>query len=242
MRGCHSSCWSWHPRSWSASCSGNDAWCARGGAPILDVGLLRRTPGYAGGLAIQTLYFTGFTGIFLVLSVYLQDGLGLAPLAAGLLITPFALGSAVTAPLAGRLVSVVGRRITVISLTVMMTGVLAAALLVPGREPGDLLVGDGADPAAGRARRRWRDLAQLHAEPGGGAAGHGRRGRWGAADRRADRVGHRRGAADDGVPAGRDAPGVALQAALFTALVVLSVAMVMAVRDLRVASGSVLPS
>jgi hypothetical protein len=37
-------------------------------------------------------------------------------------------------------------------------------------------------------------------------------------------------------------PGDALQAALFTALGVLAVAMVMAVRDLRVASGSVLPS
>jgi hypothetical protein len=37
-------------------------------------------------------------------------------------------------------------------------------------------------------------------------------------------------------------PGDALQAALFTALGVLAVAMVMAVRDLRVTSGSVLPS
>ncbi len=172
-----------------------------GGAPILDVGLLRRTPGYAGGLAIQTLYFTGFTGIFLVLSVYLQDGLGLAPLAAGLLITPFALGSAATALLAGRLVSVVGRRIT---------AHLAhgdddrgardrAARARPGA--GRPLVGAGADPAPGRARRRWRDLPQLHAEPRGGAAGHGWRGRRGAPDRRPDRVGHRRGAADDGVPA-----------------------------------------
>jgi len=74
----------------------------RGGAPLLDVALLRRTPGYANGLAVGALYFTGFTGIFLVLSVYLQDGLGFSPLGAGLLLTPFAIGSALTAPLAGR--------------------------------------------------------------------------------------------------------------------------------------------
>ena len=77
--------------------------------PLLDVALLRRTPGYAGGLAVGTLYFTGFTGVLLVLSVWLQDDRGFSPLHAGLLITPFALGSAVSSPLAGRVVTTVGR-------------------------------------------------------------------------------------------------------------------------------------
>ncbi len=103
----------------------------RGRAPLLDVGLLRRTPGYADGLAIGTLYFTGFTGIFLVLSVVLQEELGYSALQAGLFSTPFALGAALTSPLAGRLVSRFGRVLTVVALGVMLTGIAALALLLP---------------------------------------------------------------------------------------------------------------
>ncbi|MGH3335350.1 MAG: MFS transporter, partial [Nocardioides sp.] len=195
-----------------------------------------------GGLAIQTLYFTGFTGIFLVLSVYLQDGLGLSPLTAGLLITPFALGSAATAMLAGRLVSVVGRRITLISLTVMMTGVLATALLVPGRVAGELwwvlvptLLLAGLGGGGVISPNFTLSLAEVPPAMGGAAGG---------ALQTGARIGSAIGAALlmtayqlVGAP-----PGDALQAALFTALGVLSVAMLMAVRDLRVTTGSVLPS
>ena len=108
-----------------------------GGAPLLDLGLLRGTPGYASGILIGSLYFTGFTGIFLVLSVFLQEGLEYTPLHAGLLLTPFAVGSAVASPLAGRAVSRVGRPITVVALAVMMVGLIALATVVPAAE-GDL--------------------------------------------------------------------------------------------------------
>jgi EmrB/QacA subfamily drug resistance transporter len=213
-----------------------------GGAPVLDVGLLRRTPGYAGGLAIQTLYFTGFTGIFLVLSVFLQEGLGLSPLAAGLLVTPFALGSAATAPLAGRLVSGIGRRVTLVSLTVMMTGVLATALLVPGRDPDGLgwvlvptLLLAGLGGGGVISPNFTLSLAEVPPAMGGAAGG---------ALQTGARIGSAVGAAllmtsyqlVDAPPGGR------LQAALFTALVVLSVAMVMAVRDRRVMARSGVPS
>ncbi len=104
-----------------------------GREPLLDVALLRRTPGYAGGLAVGTLYFTGFTGVLLVLSVWLQDDRGFTPLQAGLLITPFAVGSAISSPLAGRVVTTVGRPLTIGALVTMGTGVLLVALLVPGR-------------------------------------------------------------------------------------------------------------
>ena len=66
--------------------------------------LLRSLPGYLNGLAVGALYFTGFTGVLLVTSLYLQEGLGLTPLEAGLLMMPFAAGSAISAPLAGRVV------------------------------------------------------------------------------------------------------------------------------------------
>ena len=91
--------------------------------------------------------------------------------------------------------------------------------------------------ARGRPRRRRGGRPQLHPQPRRGPAPHGRCSRRGAPDRPADRVGDRRGPADDGLPARPDASrGRPLQAALVTALVVLAVAMVMAVRDLRCAS------
>ena len=132
---------------------------------------------------------------------------GLSPLTAGLLITPFALGSAATAMLAGRLVSVVGRRITLISLTVMMTGVLATALLVPGRVAGDLwwvlvptLLLAGLGGGGVISPNFTLSLAEVPPAMGGAAGGALQTGA-------ADRVGHRRGAVDDGVPARGRATG-----------------------------------
>ena len=57
-----------------------------GGAPLLDIALLRHTPGYGNGMAVGAIYFTGFTGVFLVLSVFFQEQIGLSALEAGLLV------------------------------------------------------------------------------------------------------------------------------------------------------------
>ncbi|WP_311210948.1 MULTISPECIES: MFS transporter [unclassified Aeromicrobium] len=110
----------------------------RGHEPLLDLDLLRRLPGFGNGMLVGTVYFTGFTGVFLVASVWLQGSRDVSALHAGLLLTPFALGSAITSPLAGRLVSTVGRSLTVGALGVMMVGVLGAALVAPGRPTEDL--------------------------------------------------------------------------------------------------------
>ncbi len=59
-----------------------------GRPPLLDIGLLRRLPGYLNGLVVGALYFTGFTGLLLVVSIYLQEGLGHSPLEAGLMLMP----------------------------------------------------------------------------------------------------------------------------------------------------------
>jgi MFS family permease len=89
-------------------------------------------------MLVGTVYFTGFTGVFLVASVWLQDARDVSPLHAGLLLTPFALGSAITSPLAGRFVSTIGRPLTVGALIVMMVGVLGAAIVAPNAATGDL--------------------------------------------------------------------------------------------------------
>ena len=56
---------------------------ARGRQPLLDVSLLRQVPGYGSGLAVGAIYFTGFTGIFLVFSVYLGLASALAASVSG---------------------------------------------------------------------------------------------------------------------------------------------------------------
>lgn len=120
-----------------------------GRAPLLDVELLKQTPGYASGLAIGTIYFTGFTGIFLVISVSLQEQFNLSPLQAGLLVTPFAAGSAVASPVAGRLVSRIGRRVTVFALLTMLSGTALLIVMVPDGTSGRWLLFSGALLLAG---------------------------------------------------------------------------------------------
>jgi EmrB/QacA subfamily drug resistance transporter len=101
----------------------------RGRAPLLDP-RLARVPGYAAGSAIGLVYYAGFTGIWLVLALFFQDGLGYSPLRSGLAVTPFAGGVAVSAVIAGRLVSRVGRWLTVSGLTAVAVGLaLTAAVL-----------------------------------------------------------------------------------------------------------------
>ena len=101
----------------------------RGRQPLLDP-RLARTSGYAAGSGIGLVYFTGFTGIWLVLALFLQDGLGYSPLRAGLAVTPFALGVAASAAIAGRLVARVGRWLTVYGLIATVVGLAVTALLL----------------------------------------------------------------------------------------------------------------
>jgi EmrB/QacA subfamily drug resistance transporter len=106
----------------------------RGRQPLLDP-RLARTPGYAAGVGVGMVYFLGFTGIWLVLALFLQDGLGYTPLRSGLTVTPFAVGVAVAAVIAGRLVSRFGRWLTVCGLTAVVAGLIVTALVL--RHTGD---------------------------------------------------------------------------------------------------------
>jgi EmrB/QacA subfamily drug resistance transporter len=101
----------------------------RGRQPLLDP-RLARTPGYPSGVAVGLVYFIGFTGIWLVLALFLQDGLGYTPLRSGLTVSPFALGVAGSAIIAGRLVSRFGRWLTVCGLIAMVLGLIATALIL----------------------------------------------------------------------------------------------------------------
>jgi EmrB/QacA subfamily drug resistance transporter len=203
-----------------------------GHPPLLDLSLLRSLPGYVNGLAVGALYFTGFTGVLLVTSLYLQEGLGMSPLEAGLLLVPFAGGSAVSAPLAGRYVSDLGRRLIVAALATMITGVVLAALLVPGHDPvwpwlapTLLLAGLGAGAVV--SPNMTLTLAEVPPRMGGAAGG---------ALQTGQRIGASIGAAVLVTVyqlAGDTSADTGLRAALLTGAVLVSLALAMAVRSTR---------
>jgi EmrB/QacA subfamily drug resistance transporter len=101
----------------------------QGRQPLLNP-RLARLPGYAAGVSIGLVYFIGFTGIWLVFALFFQNGLGYSPLRSGLAVSPFALGVAASAVIAGRLVSRLGRWLTVFGLTMVVVGLVAAALVL----------------------------------------------------------------------------------------------------------------
>ncbi|MDQ1021423.1 MFS transporter [Streptomyces afghaniensis] len=103
---------------------------ARDVQPLLDPRLFTTVRGYAVGAGVGTLYFIGFSGVWLVFALFYQNGLGFSPLRSGLAVTPFALGSACGAAAAGRLVDRLGRMLTVGGLTAVITGLGGTALLL----------------------------------------------------------------------------------------------------------------
>jgi EmrB/QacA subfamily drug resistance transporter len=211
---------------------------ARGRAPLLDVELLAVAPGYAWGILLGTLYFTGFTGTFLVLSVHLQESLGLSPLAAGLMITPFAVGSAITAPVAGHYVSLVGRRVTVTALCLVLAGLTVVTALVPGHDGAGLwpllvlpllLAGLGGGGVV--SPNFTLTLSDVPPRMGGAAGG---------ALQTGQRIGSALGTAlamsvYQVTVVATGSAGTGLRVALGTALVVIALALAVAVRDLRAA-------
>jgi MFS family permease len=103
---------------------------ARGAQPLLDPRLFTTVRGYAIGACVGTLYFIGFSGVWLVFALFYQHGLGYSPLRSGLAVTPFAVGSASAAVIAGRLVERFGRTLTVCGLTGVLVGLGGTAFLL----------------------------------------------------------------------------------------------------------------
>ncbi len=103
---------------------------ARETQPLLDPRLFTTVRGYAVGAGVGTLYFLGFSGVWLVFALFYQHGLDFSPLRSGLAVTPFALGSAGAAVVSGRLVDRFGRLLTVWGLAGVIVGLGSTALLL----------------------------------------------------------------------------------------------------------------
>jgi EmrB/QacA subfamily drug resistance transporter len=103
---------------------------ARAGKQPMVLFDLFRLRSYSFGCAIGLIYFAGFTAIFFVLALYLQDGRGYSALDAGLAVTPFALGSAVGSALGGRVVLQYGRVLVAVGLAVVIAGLLVTDIVL----------------------------------------------------------------------------------------------------------------
>jgi MFS family permease len=113
------------------------AWERRYGSsdrtPAVDIGLFRRSS-FRNGLIVATCWFAAGPATFLLNTLLLQEGLGIAPVFAGMVTIPFALASATSSYLAGRLVNRYGRALVVVGLIVAAIGFalsLTAAVLSP---------------------------------------------------------------------------------------------------------------
>ena len=149
----------------------------RGQAPVVDITLFR-VKSYAAGTGLATTYFAGFTGLFFVLTLYLQIGHGYSALLAGLATIPFALSSAVTSGLSGRVSTRIGQQILPLGLLLVLVGfigVMAAASLADGPQVGwaltvPLLVG-GAGSGLVIAPNQALTLSEVPPAASGSAAG-----------------------------------------------------------------------
>jgi EmrB/QacA subfamily drug resistance transporter len=96
---------------------------------LINLAMLRQRD-YAISAFVGMGYFVGFVGIPFVVSLYFQQGLGYSALAAGAVGTPTAIGAAISAPLAGRVVHRVGRRLVVIGLAAVALGAAGLVVLI----------------------------------------------------------------------------------------------------------------
>ena len=105
------------------------AYQRRTASAVLDPRVLRE-PSFRNGALLGAAYFAGFTSIFLVVTLYLQQVAGFSALQAGLVATPFAVGSGVAAHRSGRLVASHGRTLVVIGLVLVAVGVAGTDLAI----------------------------------------------------------------------------------------------------------------
>nr|WP_299380424.1 MFS transporter [uncultured Halomonas sp.] len=100
-----------------------------GRSPMVDLSIFS-TRSFTNGALIMTLYFTGMTSIWVLVALYLQQGLGESALATGLISTPAAFISAFAANWAGRRVMTYGRKMVIWGLFLALTGLAASIAVV----------------------------------------------------------------------------------------------------------------
>jgi len=98
--------------------------------PLVDFRLFRR-PSYVAGITLALTFFPAMAGLPLVLAIFYQDGLGYSAIQSALGVTAYAVGSAISAPLVGRVVTRIGRSLVVGGAVMFGIGAVALAVVAP---------------------------------------------------------------------------------------------------------------
>jgi EmrB/QacA subfamily drug resistance transporter len=101
----------------------------RDGSPLVQLSLFRERA-FSVGMAIAVTFFLGIASFALILTLFLQIGLGFTPLHAGLTFLPFSAGVLVSSGLAARLAPRFGRGVTMTGALVMSAGMAGLAGIV----------------------------------------------------------------------------------------------------------------
>ena len=96
--------------------------------PLVDFRLFQR-PSYVAGITLALTFFPAMAGLPLVLAIFYQRGLGYTALQSALGVTAYAVGSAVSAALSGRVVTRIGRPLVVGGAVTFGLGAIALALI-----------------------------------------------------------------------------------------------------------------
>ena len=109
------------------------AYMARGKVAIIDFELFSISS-FRNGILISSFYFAALPATFITLTLFLQQGLGFAPVVAGMVTIPFALISAYTSYRSGKVVHKRGRPLVVVGLLAVLAGfglLVLASVVVP---------------------------------------------------------------------------------------------------------------
>lgn len=101
---------------------------ASGRSPLIPFRLFS-IASYRNGTLIVTAYFTAIPAMFLLTTLFLQVGVGLEPVFAGMVSIGFAVASAVSAWIGGNLVGRLGRPLVVWGLGIVLVSVVALTLV-----------------------------------------------------------------------------------------------------------------
>jgi EmrB/QacA subfamily drug resistance transporter len=107
----------------------------RDGSPLVPMSLFRDR-GFSAGMAIALAFFLGIASFGLVLTLFLQLGLGFTPLHAGLTFLPFSVGVLVSSGAAARLAPRFGRGVTMAGALIIAAGMAGLVAIVHHYGPG----------------------------------------------------------------------------------------------------------
>ena len=107
----------------------------RSGSPLVEMRMFGQRA-FSAGIAIAVTFFLGVASFALVLTLFLQEGLGFSALHAGATFVPFSLGVLVSSGVAARLAPRLGRTVTMAGALVMAAGMVGLIWTVQRAGPG----------------------------------------------------------------------------------------------------------